>query len=90
MEGIHNRTDFDLGNHQEHSGKKLEYFDPQSNERYVPYVVETSAGLSRTLLVVLADAYDEEELENETRVVLRLSDGDGPAPPRHRPARQPA
>jgi glycyl-tRNA synthetase len=73
MEGIHNRTDFDLGNHQEHSGKKLEYFDPQTQERYVPYVVETSAGLSRTLLVVLADAYDEEELENETRVVLRLS-----------------
>ena len=73
MEGIHNRTDYDLGNHQEHSGKKLEYFDPQSQERYVPYVVETSAGLSRTLLVVLADAYDEEELENETRVVLRLS-----------------
>jgi glycyl-tRNA synthetase len=73
FEGIHNRTDYDLGNHQEHSGKKLEYFDPASNERFVPYVVETSAGLSRTLLVVLADAYDEEELENETRVVLRLA-----------------
>ncbi|MDH3734853.1 MAG: glycine--tRNA ligase [Gemmatimonadota bacterium] len=73
FEGIHNRTDYDLGNHQEHSGKKLEYFDPASQERYVPYVVETSAGLSRTLLVVLADAYDEEELENETRIVLRLS-----------------
>ncbi|MDX1396361.1 MAG: glycine--tRNA ligase, partial [Gemmatimonadota bacterium] len=73
FEGIHNRTNYDLGNHQEHSGKKLEYFDPQTQERYVPYVVETSSGLSRTLLVVLADAYDEEELENETRTVLRLS-----------------
>ncbi|MFV1987428.1 MAG: glycine--tRNA ligase [Gemmatimonadota bacterium] len=73
FEGIHNRADYDLRNHQEHSGKKLEYFDQAANERYVPHVVETSAGLSRTLLVVLADAYDEEELENDTRVVLRLS-----------------
>ncbi len=72
FEGIHNRTDYDLGRHQEHSGKKLEYFDPATNARYVPYVVETSAGLSRTLLVVLADAYDEEEMGGETRVVLRL------------------
>ena len=72
FEGIHNRTDYDLSNHQEHSGKKLEYFDQAANERYIPYVVETSAGLSRTLLVVLADAYDEEEIEGDTRVVLRL------------------
>jgi glycyl-tRNA synthetase len=72
FEGLHDRTDYDLGNHQEHSGKKLEYFDPQTNARFVPWVIETSAGLSRTLLVVLADAYDEEDLEGETRVVLRL------------------
>jgi len=73
FEGIHNRTDYDLTRHQEHSGKKLEYFDQAANERYVPCVVETSAGLSRTLLVVLADAYDEEEVEGDTRVVLRLN-----------------
>ena len=73
FEGIHNRTDYDLSNHQEHSGKKLEYFDQAANERYIPYVVETSAGLSRTLLVVVADAYDEEEIEGDTRVVLRLN-----------------
>ena len=72
FEGIHNRTDYDLRSHQEHSGKKLEYFDQPANERYTPYVVETSIGLSRALLVVLADAYDEEEVENSTRVVLRL------------------
>ena len=72
LEGIHNRTDYDLRSHQEHSGKKLEYFDQAANERYLPYVIETSAGLSRTMLVVLADAYDEEKIEGETRVVLRL------------------
>ncbi len=72
FEGIHDRTDFDLRNHQERSGKKLEYFDPATQERYIPWVIETSAGLSRTLLVVLADAYAEEEIEGETRVVLRL------------------
>ena len=74
FEGIHNRTDYDLGRHQEHSGKKLEYFDQAANRRYVPYVIETSAGLSRTLLVALADAYDEEDLGGgKKRVVLRLS-----------------
>ena len=57
LEGIHNRTDFDLGRHQQFSGKKLEYFDEQSKERYIPYIVETSAGCDRTLLVTLADAY---------------------------------
>ncbi len=72
FEGIHNRTDFDLGRHQEHSGKKLEYFDQATGERFVPFVIETSAGLDRTLLVVLADAYREEEVEGEQRVVLRL------------------
>ncbi len=72
FEGIHNRTDFDLSRHQEFSGKKLEYFDPASGDRFVPYVIETSAGLDRTLLVVLADAYAEEEIEGEKRVLLRL------------------
>jgi glycyl-tRNA synthetase len=73
FEGIHNRTDFDLSRHQEHSGKKLEYFETQSGERYTPCVIETSAGLTRTLLVVLADAYHEEEVGGEQRVLLRLS-----------------
>jgi len=57
LEGIHNRSDFDLNKHQEYSGKKLEYFDEAAKERYVPYIVETSAGCDRTLLVALADAY---------------------------------
>jgi glycyl-tRNA synthetase len=73
FEGIHNRTDFDLGRHQEYSGKRLEYVDPTDpNKRYIPYIIETSAGLDRTLLVVLADAYREEEVEGESRVVLAL------------------
>ena len=72
FEGIHNRTDFDLARHQEHSGKRLEYIDPGTNERFVPYVVETSMGVDRTLLVVLADAYREEEIAGEQRVVLGL------------------
>jgi glycyl-tRNA synthetase len=57
LEGIHNRTDFDLGRHQQYSGKKLEYFDEESKERYVPYIVETSVGCDRFLLVSLVDAY---------------------------------
>ncbi len=72
FEGIHNRTDYDLTSHQDQSGKKLEYFDPASNERFLPYVVETAIGLNRTLLVVLADAYAEETVNDEERVVLRL------------------
>ena len=72
FEGIHNRTDFDLASHQEHSGKKLEYFDHQTQERYIPYVIETAIGLDRLFLVVLADAYAEEEVEGDTRTVLRL------------------
>jgi glycyl-tRNA synthetase len=72
FEGIHNRADFDLSRHQQYSGKKLEYFDQERNERYVPYVVETSVGADRCALVVLCDAYHEEEIEGETRVVLRL------------------
>ena len=70
LEGIHNRTDYDLGRHNEHTGKTaLSYFDEQTGERFVPYVIETSAGCDRTLLTCLVDAYDEEE----ERVVLRLS-----------------
>ncbi|MEE8116879.1 MAG: glycine--tRNA ligase, partial [Gemmatimonadales bacterium] len=72
FEGIHNRTDYDLSRHQEYSGKKLEYLDPVTQERYVPYVVETSLGADRLALVVLADAYHEEEVEGEKRVVLRF------------------
>ncbi len=73
-EGIHNRTDFDLSRHQEYSGKRLEYIDPGTNQRFVPYVVETSMGVDRTLLVILADAYREEQVEGESegRVVLGL------------------
>ncbi len=73
LEGIHSRTDFDLGRHQEFSGKKLQYFDPETNESYVPYVVETSIGLDRTVLAVLSAAYTEERLDNgEERVVMRI------------------
>lgn len=72
IEGIHNRTDFDLGRHQEFSGKRLEYIDPANQKRYLPYIIETSAGADRTTLAVLANAYEEEEVDGETRVVLRL------------------
>ena len=72
FEGIHNRGNFDLTRHQEFSGKKLDYLDQGTNERFTPYVVETSAGADRTTLVVLVDAYQEEVVEGETRVVLRL------------------
>jgi glycyl-tRNA synthetase len=73
FEGIHNRTAFDLGRHQEYSGKRLEYIDPVTNERYVPYVVETSMGIDRCMLVLLADAYREEQVEGEERVMLALN-----------------
>jgi len=73
FEGIHNRTDFDLGRHQEYSGKRLEYIDPvDRDKRYLPYVIETSAGADRTTLVVLADAYREDDVDGEQRVVLGL------------------
>lgn len=73
LEGIHSRTDFDLGAHQQFSGKKLQYFDPETNESYVPYVVETSIGLDRMFLAVLSHAYTEEKLEDGSeRVVLKL------------------
>ncbi|TVP76026.1 MAG: glycine--tRNA ligase [Gemmatimonadales bacterium] len=72
LEGVHNRTDFDLARHQETSGKRLEYIDSGAGERFLPYVIETAVGVDRTLLAVLADAYVEEEVEGETRVLLKL------------------
>ena len=73
LEGIHSRTDFDLASHEKFSGKKLQYFDPELNEHYIPYVVETSIGLDRMFLAVFSNSLQEEELENGTmRTVLRL------------------
>ncbi len=73
LEGIHNRTDFDLRRHSEYSGKDLEYLDDISRERFVPYIIETSAGLTRSVLMVLSDAYEEEKIgDDETRTVLHL------------------
>lgn len=77
VEGIHSRTDFDLKRHQEFSGKKIQYFDPELNESYVPYVVETSIGVDRMFLQVLSASYCEEEIQKEdgnkdSRVVLKL------------------
>ena len=73
VEGIHSRTDFDLSNHEKYSGKSIKYFDPELNESYVPYVVETSIGLDRTFLSILAGSYEEETLPGgESRVLLHL------------------
>ena len=74
LEGIHNRTDFDLGRHAEYSGKEQSYLDDsRGGERYVPYIIETSAGLTRSVLMALSDAYETEEVgENDTRTVLRF------------------
>jgi glycyl-tRNA synthetase len=72
LEGIANRGDFDLTQHAQHSGEKLEYFDTASGERYVPHVIEPAAGVGRTVLAVLCDAYDEEEVAGEQRTVLKL------------------
>ena len=73
LEGIHSRTDFDLGSHEEFSGKKLQYFDPERNENYVPYVVETSIGLDRMFLAVFSKSLQEETLEDgSSRTVLKL------------------
>ena len=76
VEGIHSRTDFDLKNHQEYSRKKLTYFDTELNQHYIPYVIETSIGLDRTYLMVLSEAYQEEDLstadKKDSRVVLKF------------------
>ncbi|KGE73646.1 glycine--tRNA ligase [Spirochaeta lutea] len=73
LEGIHNRTDFDLSRHSEYSKKDLTYLDEETRERFLPYIVETSAGLTRSLLMVLCDAYEEEQVgEGDVRTVLRF------------------
>ena len=73
LEGIHSRTDFDLKAHEQHSGKKLQFFDPQENKSYIPYVVETSLGLDRMFLAILSSAYTQQQLEDGgERIVLRI------------------
>ena len=76
VEGIHSRTDFDLSNHQKYSKKKMQYFDSEINQNYIPYVIETSIGLDRTILMMLSEAYAEEDLstaeKQDGRVVLRF------------------
>ncbi len=72
LEGIANRTDFDLKAHAAHSGEKLEYFEQSTGERYVPYVIEPAAGATRTMMAFLLAAYDEDEIGGETRTVLHL------------------
>jgi glycyl-tRNA synthetase len=76
VEGIHSRTDFDLKNHQEYSKKKLQYFDHEINQNYIPYVIETSIGVDRTVMMVLSEAYEEEDLstpeKKDSRVVLKF------------------
>jgi glycyl-tRNA synthetase len=72
VEGVANRTDFDLRAHQEHSHEDLTYLDPETNERYLPYVIEPALGVERTMIVLLLEAYDEEDVRGETRVVLRF------------------
>ena len=71
--GIADRTDYDLSVHEKHSKTDLKYLDPETNEKYLPYVIEPSVGVDRLLLAILVDAYHEEELENDTREVLKLS-----------------
>ena len=76
VEGIHSRTDFDLRNHQEYSRKKMQYFDSEINQNYIPYVVETSIGLDRTFMMLISEAYEEQDLSNgdkhDSRALLRL------------------
>ena len=73
LEGIHSRTDFDLGNHEKFSGKKLKYYDIDSDKKYTPYVVETSIGLDRLFLAIISNSLEEEKLDNNsTRTVLKL------------------
>ncbi len=73
LEGVHNRTDFDLSRHMEATGKDLRYWNEETKEKFIPYIIETSAGCDRTLLTCLVDAYCEEEVKGEQRVILRLS-----------------
>jgi glycyl-tRNA synthetase len=74
INGTHNRTNFDLTRHQEYSGEKMEYMDPNTNEKFIPYVIESTYGLDRSVLAVLCESYCEEKLDNdETREVLKLN-----------------
>ena len=74
INGTHNRTNFDLTRHQEYSGKSMEYLDPETNEKYIPFIIESTYGLDRTILALLFEAYHEETLEDgSTREVLKLS-----------------
>ena len=72
INGTHNRTNYDLSRHMEYSGISQEYLDPETNEKYVPYVIESTCGLDRSILAILFDAYNEEEINGETREVLKL------------------
>ena len=73
INGTHNRTDYDLSRHQEYSGQSMEYFDNETNERYIPYIVESTVGADRCTLAVLCQAYEEEELQDgDTRIVMHL------------------
>ena len=72
LEGVANRGDFDLTQHAEYSGEKLEWKDPQTGKGYLPHVIEPAAGLGRTMLALLCEAYDEDEIGGEKRTVLRL------------------
>jgi glycyl-tRNA synthetase len=78
LEGIADRTDFDLRVHQERSGEDLTYLDPETNERYLPWVIEPAVGVDRILITCLLDAYDEDEVKGEKRVVLRLHNNTAP------------
>lgn len=72
INGTHNRTDYDLGRHQEYSGKSQEYLDPETNEKFIPYIIESTVGCDRTVLALLFDAYEEQQLENDTREVMHF------------------
>lgn len=75
INGTHNRTDFDLTRHQEYSGQKIEYLDPETNEKFIPFIIESTYGLDRTVLALICEAYDEEIIDaekNDTRVVLHF------------------
>jgi len=72
IEGIHNRTNYDLSKHEEYSGKSQKYFDEESKEKFVPFIIETSGGVSRSFMAFLVNAYNEEEVKGETRVVLKF------------------
>ena len=74
INGTHNRTNYDLSRHQEYSGKSMEYLDPETSERYIPYIIESTYGLDRTVLAILCEAYEEEDLKkDDTRTVLHLN-----------------